>query len=189
MLWCKSMSNSGLTRCLREMQQRARDGNGLFCRRKGLFGLRGGHDGGKYAKTDHGLSLFLTRVSRALAYKFQRRCRLRWRTGRGSRVRRSFASERDFGSRPDGVGPNAVVPLMLTERGKRANIQNEILDEEHDAAGSGIRVIRAPGERPPPPLAPPLQGGESVRGALVVGRPMTSQMGSDDGALSARLEP
>jgi hypothetical protein len=32
----------------------------------------------------------------------------------------------------------AVVPLMLTEKGKRANVQNEIVDEEHDAAGSEI---------------------------------------------------
>jgi hypothetical protein len=27
-----------------------------------------------------------------------------------------------------------VVPLMLTEKGKRANVQNELVDEEHDAA-------------------------------------------------------
>jgi hypothetical protein len=31
---------------------------------------------------------------------------------------------------------NTVVPLMLAEKGKRANVQNEIVDEEHDAAAS-----------------------------------------------------
>ena len=39
-----------------------------------------------------------------------------------------------------------------------------------------IRIIRAPAERPSPPN-PPSQGGETVRGALLVGRPMTSQAG------------
>ena len=34
MLWCKLMSNSGLTRCLHEMQHRASNGDDLSCRRK-----------------------------------------------------------------------------------------------------------------------------------------------------------
>jgi hypothetical protein len=40
----------------------------------------------------------------------------------------------DFGNGPKEVGLSAVVPLVLTETGKRANVQNEIVDEGHDAA-------------------------------------------------------
>jgi hypothetical protein len=48
--------------------------------------------------------------------------------------RHFITAESDFGNGPEGVGRNTVVPLMLTEKGKRANVQNEIVDEEHDAA-------------------------------------------------------
>ena len=47
-----------------------------------------------------------------------------------------LAADPDFGNGPEGVAQSAVVQLVLTQRGKRANIQNEIVDEEHDAAAA-----------------------------------------------------
>jgi hypothetical protein len=49
-------------------------------------------------------------------------------------TRHFITADPEIGNGPEGVGRNAVVPLMLTQRGKRANVQNEILDREHHAA-------------------------------------------------------
>jgi hypothetical protein len=42
-------------------------------------------------------------------------------------TRHFITADPDFGNGPEGVGRNAVVPLKLTEKGKRANVQNEIV--------------------------------------------------------------
>jgi hypothetical protein len=64
-------------------------------------------------------------------------------------IRHFIALDLDLGNGPEGVGWNAVVPLMLTEKGKRANAQNEIVDKEHLAAAPdrwwGTQSIRKPG--------------------------------------------
>jgi hypothetical protein len=49
-------------------------------------------------------------------------------------TRHFITADPDFGSGPEGAGRNVFVPLMLTEKGKRANLQNEIVDEEQHAA-------------------------------------------------------
>ena len=81
-----------------------------------------------------------------------------------------------------------IVPLMLAERGERAKVQNELWTgsamTRRQRFESYARLVSGH-HHPWPPLC---KGGKGLRGSTVVGRPMTSQMGSDDGALCARLE-